>query len=251
MFIVYKITNMINGKQYIGITKHSLKRRWQEHVNSANSLNDYYVFHKAIKKYGASNFQLEVLAKDLTKEEAQEKERLYIKQYNTYYLNNKGYNMTFGGECNDHFLGEDAPSAVLTNKQAEAIRNLLRNYDLSYSEIAVKIGLTPELNTLASIFRINYGKTFVDTNIQYPIRPDGRLLLKNKRRGEGNPAAKLTAEQVTEIIEKLKYTTQSQTSIAKDYGVSYNTINLINRCKIWNNLHSYKKNIREEYKKGE
>lgn len=48
-----------------------------------------------------------------------------------------------------------------------------------------------------------------------------------------------------EIIDRLENTTQSQVSIAKDYGVHYNTINNINRCIRGTHLHKYKKNIRK------
>ena len=75
MFLVYKITNRVNGKIYIGITAHSFKRRWQEHVNAALSVHDEYVFHKALRKYGENAFDKEILFTGLSKEDAQLKER--------------------------------------------------------------------------------------------------------------------------------------------------------------------------------
>lgn len=46
--IIYKITNKINSKSYIGQTIFTLKRRINEHINISNR-NDGYVIHKAIK----------------------------------------------------------------------------------------------------------------------------------------------------------------------------------------------------------
>lgn len=65
-------------------------------------------------------------------------------------------------------------------------------------------------------------------------------------RSEENPWTSLTMIQVNEIINKLINTKISIQSIAKEYGVHYNTISNINRCKTWTWTHEYKGNIREE-----
>jgi uncharacterized protein YerC len=59
----------------------------------------------------------------------------------------------------------------------------------------------------------------------------------------------LTEEQIYDIINLLEKSKKSQTQIAKDFGVSYNTINFINRCLTWSHLHNYTYNIRQEYAK--
>ena len=53
--IIYKITNKLNGKVYIGQTVGSLQARWKAHLRS----RDNAVFHKALRKYGAENFTVE------------------------------------------------------------------------------------------------------------------------------------------------------------------------------------------------
>jgi predicted DNA-binding protein YlxM (UPF0122 family) len=63
---------------------------------------------------------------------------------------------------------------------------------------------------------------------------------------EDNPWASLTIIQVNEIIDKLINTKISIQNIAKEYGVHYNTVSNINRCKTWTWTHEYKGNIREE-----
>ena len=53
MAIIYKITNIINNKVYIGQTVHSLQRRWTQHIIDAyncKSKNNH--FQNAIRKYG-------------------------------------------------------------------------------------------------------------------------------------------------------------------------------------------------------
>jgi predicted DNA-binding protein YlxM (UPF0122 family) len=63
---------------------------------------------------------------------------------------------------------------------------------------------------------------------------------------EENPWARLTMIQVNEIIDKLINTKISIQALAKEYGVHYNTISDINRCKTWAWAHNYQGNIREE-----
>lgn len=88
---IYKITNLINGKLYIGQTTKSIEKRFVRHINDAlNGLDTH--FAKAIRKYGKDNFKIELLddsAKD--QEELNQLENYYIHKYNT--LQN-GYNET-------------------------------------------------------------------------------------------------------------------------------------------------------------
>ena len=65
-------------------------------------------------------------------------------------------------------------------------------------------------------------------------------------RSEDNPWARLSVKQVNEIIDKLINTKISIQNLAKEYGVHYNTISDINRCKTWTWVHNYCGNIREE-----
>lgn len=56
--LIYKYTNLLNGKIYIGQTRTSLERRDKKHCNSSD---DNMYFHKALIKYGRENFSLEVI----------------------------------------------------------------------------------------------------------------------------------------------------------------------------------------------
>lgn len=93
-------TNKINGKKYIGQTCQSPPElRWKNGNGYFNSTH----FYNAIKKYGWDNFQHEIIAKNLSVDEANSLETKLIKQYNT--MNDKyGYNLTSGG--NNYVLSE-------------------------------------------------------------------------------------------------------------------------------------------------
>ena len=58
--IIYKCTNLINGKIYIGQTIKGLKRRKALHEITADKNRGFY-FHNAIRKYGKENFKLEII----------------------------------------------------------------------------------------------------------------------------------------------------------------------------------------------
>lgn len=86
---IYLITNLINGKQYIGQSV-GIQHRWVQHKNSKEN----YPISKAIRRYGRDNFKFEIIENCLP-EELDEKEIYYIKVYNTIIPN--GYNVTYGG----------------------------------------------------------------------------------------------------------------------------------------------------------
>lgn len=94
--IIYKATNKSNEKCYIGQTVRKLYKRICDHRCSARRNNDNSYFHNALRKYGTKHFKWEVLCECKTKEELDEMEFHYIKQYNSY--SSKGYNLSFGGE---------------------------------------------------------------------------------------------------------------------------------------------------------
>ncbi len=102
MYKVYKHTNVLNGKVYIGITSLSLNNRWRNGEGYKNCT----LFYKAIKKYGWDNFTHEVLFDGLSKEEAEKAERNLIQAYQS---NNKskGYNIENGGNSRGKMSEEE------------------------------------------------------------------------------------------------------------------------------------------------
>lgn len=99
MWSIYKITNKINGKSYIGQTSQKVEDRWNEHKRGKTSKNS--PLKRAIEKYGWDNFTKEVIDTAETFEEAAEKEIYWIKYYKTCVLvhgKNCGYNLSRGGE---------------------------------------------------------------------------------------------------------------------------------------------------------
>lgn len=93
--IIYKITNVLNGKIYIGQTTKTLNRRWVEHCWESKH-DSKVLFHCAIQKYGKENFTVEQIDVACDRDELDKKEIHWIKFYNS--MNrDKGYNQESGG----------------------------------------------------------------------------------------------------------------------------------------------------------
>lgn len=94
MGYIYKITNTINNKVYIGQTVKTVQKRFIQHKNNSNK--KYFsqiTLYKAFNKYGIENFKCEEI-EEVKNEDLDEREKYWIKYYNSY-LN--GYNSTIGG----------------------------------------------------------------------------------------------------------------------------------------------------------
>lgn len=93
-YIVYKHTNKINGKVYVGITSTDIVKRAGK---NGNGYRKNVLFYRAIEKYGWDNFEHDVLLSNLTLNDAVDSEAYYINKYNS--ANPLfGYNISVGGE---------------------------------------------------------------------------------------------------------------------------------------------------------
>lgn len=96
---IYKVTNIINGKIYIGFTNKPLHKRAIEH-KCLSKKGSNFLLHKAIKKYGFESFKWESIFESLDRDFLLNKmENYFIVENNSFYENGFGYNMTFGGDC--------------------------------------------------------------------------------------------------------------------------------------------------------
>lgn len=201
---IYKITNLVNKKIYIGQTK-DINRRFREHRKCGyNQVKNKYLYN-AIKKYGIDSFAFEVLE--------------YVENYNEreqYWINyfqsanpDKGYNIDTSGVPNQH-------KRELTEQELYQLYQDLKNASDSYQVLAKKYGFVSE----QSIRNINKGIIYHRSNIDYPLRLDR------------NTRANLKAK---EIIQLLLNTSLSFQEIANQTNTSYPYVMDINagrRCKV-------------------
>lgn len=93
--IAYEITNTVNGKRYIGITKRPMHKRWAQHLYAA-SRSPTAPLHRAIQKYGSDAFTVRHIASAKTYDDLYLLEEELVTQEGTYWP--RGYNATRGGE---------------------------------------------------------------------------------------------------------------------------------------------------------
>ena len=119
---IYKITNTINGKFYIGQTIQNVKERFYQHcATKCSKAVSNMAIHRAIKKYGKSNFTVEVI-EEIDSANLNDRERYWIKCYNSY---NNGYNSTKGGQdgCKP-FKDLDVESIIKEYNTGKSLRTL-------------------------------------------------------------------------------------------------------------------------------
>ena len=97
--IVYKITNKINNKFYIGITSRSIKQRFNSHVRQAR-----YLLGQAVKKYGKNNFVIKQIDTATSFEKLKEKEQYYITKLKPHYNLTKGGDGIIGYKHKEKFI---------------------------------------------------------------------------------------------------------------------------------------------------
>lgn len=157
---IYLITNLINGKQYVGQTKRSVKDRYAEHIQEALNTDKNLHLYNSMRKYGIENFRIDILEDNVAESDLDALEIYYIGLFDTF-LN--GYNNTVGG------------GGVRGYHHSKETRIKIGK---SVSENMWKIN-TPERT--AKIISAQKGRKFTDEH-----RKNISLACKGKRTGENN-----------------------------------------------------------------
>lgn len=142
--IIYKITNKVNNKSYIGQTRYTIEFRWKQHQHKKD--NTY--FHNAIKKYGIDSFLIEKL-EECNIEDLNSREIFYIAKYDTF---KNGYNLTIGGDGNRRLLLDDKYEEIkelyLSGFSSNKIATLYRVDKASIVKILKSLGVKIRSNKL-------------------------------------------------------------------------------------------------------
>lgn len=132
--LIYKITNKINNKIYVGQTKLSLSDKLKLHINKSK-YGKYYI-NNAIRKYGIENFTIEEIEKCKSKEQLNEREIYWIKELNS--KNKKiGYNLTDGGDGNSNPSLETRKKMSISHK-GQVAWNKNKTYEELYGKTKAK-----------------------------------------------------------------------------------------------------------------
>lgn len=125
--IIYKITNQINGKIYIGQTIKSLQHRKAQHIKAAEKGVDRHLY-RAMRKYGIDNFKFEEIYMASSLDELNYLEAKYILEYDSV---RTGYNMGYGGDNNVMF-SDVVKSKHDTTMRREEVRSKISKSMIEY-----------------------------------------------------------------------------------------------------------------------
>ena len=205
MKAIYKITDIINNKIYIGQSSNP-QHRWIAHKSHARTGEGIgtSALYDAMRAHGEENFIFEIIG---WYEDYNEKEKYYIKLYNSVVPN--GYNLTEGGEEPPHKYGEEHHNSTYSQEVIDNIIDDLLSHKYTQKEIAEKYNVNQQLTT-----SINRGITHRRQGIQYPIIKTSKYHCNNK-----------TFEQ---IVYLLKYSTCTCAEIGQYFGFDTSTIKAIN-----------------------
>ena len=210
MFI-YKITNLINGKIYIGQTTKSIDIRWKQHCK-ANSYCNY--LKNAIQKYGKENFTIEEIDGANSLSELNYLEKHYICKFNS--LAPNGYNLQSGGNNKLHHN-------ITKNKLSKIRSNYYKNHPSAVSKQVINVKTKQLFNTCieaADFYNIKQqtlstylsGKIGNPTNLRYVENDKSKVPIgsgnnQNKQVIDTNSGKIYTsAKQVSELFN-IKYPT--------------------------------------------
>lgn len=221
MHYIYKYTNKINGKVYIGQTN-NLQKRFNGHKSEAfNPKSKGYnlPFHCAIRKYGIKNFIYEVL-EEIEDGESQDfindREIFFIDFYHSLTTEN-GYNLTMGGDgCPKPPLTYEeklSRSKLFTGDEIKDIQQRLLN-DEEFDDIEEIY--KPKLKR-TFLVNINTGTNFYNPDFNYPLKKNAR--------------SKFSQKEIRAIKDRIK-SGEKYSSIQKDFNIkSAGFLSMINTGK--------------------
>lgn len=136
---IYKITNMVNNKVYVGQT-YDVKYRWSHHKSDLTHHRHHNIhLQSAWDKYGEENFKFEIIEQCLTNE-VDEREQFWISKYDSYH---NGYNLDLGGNGTRGYKHTDEELNKMRRIQNPKI---VLQFDLNFNFVKEWIGGVSHVN---------------------------------------------------------------------------------------------------------
>lgn len=219
MFYVYKITNSVNGKIYIGKTKGNADARFKKHLRIARGgkakyFKLYFALHTAINKYGSDKFIFEIIQTTDDESKAFELEKYWISKLKN---GRNMYNLTDGGEGTSGSKRTDASKKLMS--LAHQKENSLSTAQLTINQVIdIKKLLTENKIKMAEIAKLFSVSFKIISNINRGITWSW-VKLDNFIPAKRIPNVKLTDGNVR-LIKKLLKDGISYRKIASQFEVS-------------------------------
>ena len=192
MGCIYKITNCINQKLYVGLTLSDAETRFKKHISMIYS-NGCSALYGAIKKYGIESFIVETICLSNDKKELMNLEKHYISELNT--ISPNGYNLTTGGE-----------NCRVTDKTKQKISTRLKGREIKWAE------------------KVSKGVKKLWENEEYRAKQT-----KQRKQKRGKYRAGIVREKLRKDVDLISFKKDYESymnlkEMSKKYNVSTNTI---------------------------
>lgn len=151
MAYIYKITNDINGKIYIGKTQFAIEKRFQEHCKDAfRSRMEKRPLYSAMRKYGIEHFSIELVEET---DQPEEREKYWIEYYGSF---KNGYNATKGGDGKPYI---DYDLVVSTYAELQSREETAKRLNISPHSVSYILKIkNVQMKSSAEVVRDKYGK---------------------------------------------------------------------------------------------
>ena len=182
MAYIYKITNIINNKCYIGKTLNTVQERWREHCSDYKKRDEEKrPLYSAMKKYGIENFKVEEV-EQCSENMVNEREKYWIEYYGSFH---NGYNATLGGDSKAYL---DRQLLIKTYNEIQNIKETAKilNIDAGHLSKILKEN-NIEVKTSQQVINEKYGRALLmlDKNSEKGIQSfislaDAARFIKNQ-----------------------------------------------------------------------
>lgn len=261
-FVIYKVTCIINGKSYIGLSSNFPQRK-KSHISDTKLKRTKSLLHKAARKYTWEAFTWEILVDNLSFEEAVEKEKYYILQHQSHYIDGNGYNMTYGGEGTPGYMISESTKEKLRNapfRKCPKYRQQQRENTLKQMTLEFKQGMSERAKEYAKHFpnpmlgknhsedsKKRMGETkrekFKNGEI-VAYRKDKPLLETSKQKLRDKAILRLKTEYSIYLNNNLIIKTKCIKEFCKTYNLNYKSLKSI----LFHKTHKLKYNTPIKYK---
>lgn len=239
--IIYKATNLINGKVYIGQTRQKLARRIDQHFSRADNSNRSSYFINAIRKYKRSDFIWVILSTEESIEQLNEKEKYFIKLFKSD-IKEYGYNLESGGNCKiivsestRKKLSENAIKKGISpdnfKKMLAAKKKYNRKRKPMSEECKRKISVAHKGRIISPEQR---EKARINSTGKHPSEKT-KAKLRLVQQGAKGYWAKITELQAIEILNRLK-NGEKQADLAREFNITDGAIYRMKTGKNWSHL---------------
>lgn len=217
-FYIYRVTNKVNGKIYIGKTN-NCDKRLKDHISQALRKSKCNYFQYAILKYGKDNFIIDVLEKNESEKETFELEKKWIKILKS---NHKdiGYNLTEGGEGSSGYTHSDEWKNNMSLKMTGKIRSKNYCFNIAKAKLGKNNGMFERTHSNETKQKMS---EFQKNRIRRKLTEEEKNIISQKVKAVGKQP-RISVETKNNVKQLYASGQFSKRQLSENLGLKYNTV---------------------------